>query len=78
MITSCIGMHHMETPQLLLNLARINSQWEAEEKHVEELATYIITLLEELSQPASLEFQYDDRTASYLRTIIKDSKTKVS
>ena len=51
---------------------------EAEAKHVEELNKYIKTLLEELSQPASLEFQYDDKTASYLRTMIKDSKTKVS
>ena len=51
---------------------------EAEAKHVDELTTYIKTLLEELSQPASLEFEYDDKTASYLRTIIRDSKTKVS
>ena len=51
---------------------------EADSKHVEELTKYIKTLLEELSQPASLKFQYDDKTAGYLRTMIKNSKTKVS
>ena len=51
---------------------------EAEERHEDELIKYIKALLEKLSQPASLKFEYDDKTASYLRTIIKDGKTKVS
>ena len=51
---------------------------EAETKHSNELTNYIKTLLEELSQPVSLKFEYDEKTASYLRIIIRDSKNKVS
>ena len=50
----------------------------AESKYLEDITKYVKVLLEELSAQATLEFQYDDKTASQLRNLIRDSKTKVS
>ena len=51
---------------------------EAEAKYSKDVYDYIRDLLEELSGQAFLEFKYDDKTARYIRTIIRDSKTNVS
>ena len=50
----------------------------AESKYLEDITKYVKVLLEELSAQATLEFQYDDKTTSQLRNLIRDSKTKVS
>ena len=50
----------------------------AETKYLEDITKYVRVLLEDLSEQATLEFQYDDKTASQLRNLIRDSKTKVS
>lgn len=50
----------------------------AETKYLEDITKYVKVLLEDLSEQATLEFQYDDKTTSQLRNLIRDSKTKVS
>ena len=47
-------------------------------KYLSEVSRYVKKLLEKLSEQATVEFEYDEKTANRIKILIRDSTTKVS